>query len=91
MPINCEDSRVWLVAHVRLFHEKKCAERLSKLNIKTYLPLRGELHYWKDRKKRIDSHHRTPVCRPQTACVPRNAETRGNTRPKKENRPFGAI
>ena len=54
MPINCEDSRVWLVAHVRLFHEKKCAERLSKLNIKTYLPLRGELHYWKDRKKRID-------------------------------------
>ena len=54
MPINCEDSRVWLVAHVRLFHEKKCAERLSKLNIKTYLPLMGELHYWKDRKKRID-------------------------------------
>ena len=43
-----------------------------------------------NRKKRIDNHHGTPMCRSQTACVPRNAEMRGNTR-KKENRPFRAI
>lgn len=53
MPIDGNEKR-WLVAHVRLFHEKKCAERLQRLNIETYLPLRSELHYWKDRKKKID-------------------------------------
>ncbi len=48
------DERFWLVAHVRLFHEKKCAGRLQLKSIETYLPIRRELHYWKDRKKRID-------------------------------------
>ena len=37
-----------------------------------------------DRKKRIDNTHEPPVCRPQTACVPRNAEMRENTRPKRK-------
>lgn len=53
MPID-DNEKSWLVAHVRLFHEKKCVERLQKLNIETYLPIRSELHYWKDRKKRVD-------------------------------------
>lgn len=52
MPIDTE--KFWLVAHVRLFHEKKCAARLERMNIETYLPVRSELHYWKDRKKKID-------------------------------------
>ena len=42
-------------------------------------------------KKRIDNHHKAPVCRPQTACVPRNAETRGNTRPKKKTARLGRF
>ena len=53
MPIDSE-KRFWLVANVRLFHERKCAQRLEQMNIKTYLPIISELHYWKDRKKKID-------------------------------------
>ena len=44
----------WLVAMVKLFHEKKTAERLSNMGIETYLPVQRQIRPWSDRKKEID-------------------------------------
>ena len=52
---------------------------------------RTKLRNYYNRKKRIDYTYEPPVCRPQTACVPRNAETRGNTRPKKKTARLGRF
>ena len=59
-------------------------------------PIKKKTHRTKprnyyNRKKRIDNTHGAPVCPPQTACVPRNAETRGNTRPKKKTARLGQF
>ena len=47
-------SRRWLVAKVRIFHEKKTAERLVKMGIECFLPVQQESHQWSDRQKTID-------------------------------------
>lgn len=44
-----------------------------------------------NRKERVDNNHASPVCRPQTACVPRNAEIRGNTCLKRKTPVWGDL
>jgi transcriptional antiterminator NusG len=43
----------WLVAYVRLHHEKKTAERLTAMGIENFLPIQEEIHQWTYRKKKI--------------------------------------
>ena len=43
----------WLVAYVRLHHEKKTAERLTAMNIENFLPVQEEIRQWTYRKKKI--------------------------------------
>ena len=47
-------SKRWLVAIVRICHEKKTSERLTKMGIENFLPLQQECHQWSDRRKVID-------------------------------------
>lgn len=47
-------SRSWLVAYVRLYHEKKTSERLTKMGIENFLPIQEEIHQWSDRKKKVE-------------------------------------
>lgn len=46
--------RHWLVALVRIYHEKKTSERLTKMGIKNYLPIQQKIHIWSDRRKMVD-------------------------------------
>ena len=59
-------------------------------------PIKKKTHRTKprnyyNRKKRIDNAHGAPVCPPQNACVPRKAEKRGNTRPKRKTPVSGDL
>ena len=47
-------SKRWLVAIVRIYHEKKTSERLTKMGIENFLPIQQELHQWSDRRKVIE-------------------------------------
>lgn len=47
-------SKHWLVAFVRMHHERKTSERLTKMGIENFLPIQRELHVWSDRRKMID-------------------------------------
>lgn len=44
----------WLVAYVRLHHEKKTAERLTAMSIENFLPIQEEIRQWTYRKKKIE-------------------------------------
>lgn len=44
----------WLVAYVRLYHEKKTAERLTAMNIENFLPIQEEIRQWTYRKKKVE-------------------------------------
>ena len=59
LPINVIGSGVarskrWLVAIVRICHEKKTSERLTKMGIENFLPIQQEVHQWSDRRKIVD-------------------------------------
>ena len=47
-------SKRWLVAQVRICHEKKTSERLTKMGIENFLPVQQETHQWSDRRKVVD-------------------------------------
>ena len=47
-------SKRWLVAIVRICHEKKTGERLTKMGIENFLPIQQEVHQWSDRRKIVD-------------------------------------
>lgn len=47
-------SKRWLVAYVRVHHEKKTSERLTKMGIENFLPVQQEIHQWSDRRKKVD-------------------------------------
>lgn len=47
-------SRRWLIAQVRIYHEKKTSERLTKMGIENYVPIQKKTHLWSDRRKQID-------------------------------------
>ena len=47
-------SKVWLVANVRLYHEKKTSEKLQSMGIENFLPVQEEIHHWSDRKKKVE-------------------------------------
>ena len=48
-------SKRWLVAVVRICHEKKTGERLTKMGIENFLPIQQEVHQWSDRRKMVDT------------------------------------
>ena len=48
-------SKRWYVALVRMHHEKKVAERLSKMGIETFVPVQQEIHQWSDRRKLVET------------------------------------
>ena len=48
-------SKRWLVAIVRICHEKKTSERLTKMGIENFLPIQQEVHQWSDRRKVVES------------------------------------
>lgn len=45
--------RKWYVAYVRLFHERKTAEKLATMGIESFVPVREEIHQWSQRKKKV--------------------------------------
>jgi transcription antitermination factor NusG len=48
------DEMHWFAFYVKARHEKKVCERLTQLNIETYLPLVTKISQWSDRKKKIE-------------------------------------
>lgn len=47
------EERKWYVAYVRLFHERKTAEKLAAMCIESFVPVREEIHQWSQRKKKV--------------------------------------
>ena len=47
------EERKWYVAYVRLFHERKTAEKLAVMGIESFVPVREEIHQWSQRKKKV--------------------------------------
>lgn len=47
-------NRRWLVAYVKMHHEKRVREHLSKLGVENFLPVQSEVRQWSDRKKRVE-------------------------------------
>ena len=47
-------SKRWLVAIVRICHEKKTSERLTKMGIENFIPIQREVRQWSDRRKVVD-------------------------------------
>lgn len=45
--------RHWYAAYTRLFHERKTAENLQKMGIRSFVPVREEIHQWSQRKKKV--------------------------------------
>ena len=43
------------VALVRMHHENKVSERLSKIGIDSFVPLQQQIHQWSDRRKMVDT------------------------------------
>ena len=48
-------SKRWYVALVRMHHEKKVSERLSKMGIDSFVPVQQQIHQWSDRRKLVDT------------------------------------
>ena len=47
-------SKRWYVALVRMHHEKKVSERLSKMGIDSFVPVQQQIHQWSDRRKKVE-------------------------------------
>ena len=47
------EERKWYVAYVRLFQERKTAEKLAAMGIESFVPVREEIHQWSQRKKKV--------------------------------------
>ena len=50
---NQQEERKWYVAYVRMFHERKTAEKLAAMGIESFVPVREEIHQWSQRKKKV--------------------------------------
>ena len=48
-----QSERHWYAAYTKLFHERKTAENLQKLGIRSFVPVREEIHQWSQRKKKV--------------------------------------
>ena len=48
-------SKRWYVALVRMHHEKKVSERLSKMGIDSFVPVQQQIHQWSDLRKLVDT------------------------------------
>lgn len=56
MPTNPSEQSVkrhWYVAYTKLFHERKTSENLQKMGIRSFVPVREEIHQWSQRKKKV--------------------------------------
>lgn len=45
--------RHWYVAYCKLFHERKTVDNLQKMGIRSFVPVREEVHQWSQRKKKV--------------------------------------
>lgn len=59
LPANVTGSREahpkrWHVVLVRIYHEKKISQQLTKMGVENYLPIQTRIHQWSDRRKKID-------------------------------------
>lgn len=45
----------WLVAYVKMHHEKRVRDKLTDLGVENFLPVQTEIRQWSDRKKKIES------------------------------------
>ena len=46
--------KVWLVAYVHLYHEKKISKKLTADGIENFLPVQVEIRQWSDRRKKVE-------------------------------------
>ena len=56
MPTNTlptQERRYWYAAYVRLFHERKTAEKLTSMGIESFVPVREEVRQWSQRRKKV--------------------------------------
>lgn len=51
--LQMSQTKKWYVAYVRLFHERKTAEKLAAMGIESFVPIREEIHQWSQRKKKV--------------------------------------
>lgn len=47
-------NKKWLVAYVKMHHEKKVRDKLSVMGIENFLPVQTEVRQWSDRKKKVE-------------------------------------
>ncbi|MDD4777905.1 MAG: UpxY family transcription antiterminator [Fermentimonas sp.] len=45
----------WLAVYVKMHHEKKVRDKLTKIGIENFLPVQTEVKQWSDRKKKVES------------------------------------
>jgi len=48
------EKKEWLVAYVKMHHEKKMRDEMLKKGIECFLPIQEEIHQWSDRKKKVE-------------------------------------
>lgn len=48
------DNKRWLVAYVKMHHEKKVRDRLTAMGIENFLPVQTEVRRWSDRLKKVE-------------------------------------
>jgi len=48
------DKKEWLVAYVKMHHEKKMRDDMLAKGIECFLPVQEEIHQWSDRKKKVE-------------------------------------
>ena len=45
----------WFAIYTRSRHEKFVARQLAAIQMETFLPLRAQLHRWRDRYKKVEA------------------------------------
>lgn len=53
-PLHDRDNEHWYAVHTQSRHEKKIDAHLRQKGITTFLPLITQVHYWSDRRKKVE-------------------------------------
>jgi len=48
------NKKEWLVAYVKIHHEKRMRDNMLEKGIECFLPIQKEIHQWSDRKKKVE-------------------------------------
>jgi len=48
------EKKEWLVAYIKMHHEKKMRDEMLEKGIECFLPVQKEIHQWSDRKKKVE-------------------------------------